>query len=75
MTYYGPQDQESVGQHSLAIVVQFGGPSGNGYMSRRQMSDSFAKLENQGRFEPQRRFGPGIAGAALDMDPRGRSGL
>ena len=50
-TYYGPQDQESVGKQSLAMVVQFGGPSGNGYMSRRQMSDSFAKLENEGRFD------------------------
>lgn len=49
-TYYGPQDQESVGKESLAMVVQFGGPSGNGYMSR-QMSDSFAKLEREGRFE------------------------
>lgn len=50
-TYYGPQDQESVGKDSLAMVVQFGGPSGNGYMSMRQMSDSFAKLEHEGRFE------------------------
>ena len=50
-TYYGPQDQESVGKESLAMVVQFGGPSGNGYMSRRQMSESFAKLEKEGRFE------------------------
>lgn len=50
-TYYGPQNQESVGNDSLSMVVQFGGPSGNGYMSRRQLSDSFAKLENDGRFE------------------------
>lgn len=50
-TYYGPQDQESVGNDSLSMVVQFGGPCGNGYMSRRQLSDSFAKLENEGRFE------------------------
>lgn len=50
-TYYGPQDQESVGKESLAMVVQFGGPSGNGYMSRRQMEDGYALLQSEGRFE------------------------
>lgn len=50
-TYYGPQDQESVGHESLSMVVQFGGPSGNGYMSRRQMSQSFSRLEQEGRFD------------------------
>lgn len=50
-TYYGPQDQQSVGKDSLAMVVQFGGPSGNGYMSMRQMGDSFDRLQREGRFE------------------------
>lgn len=50
-TYYGPQNQEEVGENSLAMVVQFGGPSGNGYMSLRQLYDGFDKLQPQGRFE------------------------
>lgn len=50
-TYYGPQDQESVGAHSLAMVIQFGGPSGNGYMSKRQMDEGFDQLQAEGRFE------------------------
>lgn len=50
-TYYGPQNQEEVGQESLAMVIQFGGPSGNGYMSKRQMEDGFNKLSAEGEFE------------------------
>ncbi len=50
-TYYGPQDQESVGNQSLSMVVQFGGPSGSGYMSKRQMDASFDKLAELGCFE------------------------
>lgn len=50
-TFYGPQDQESVGKESLAMVVQFGGPCGNGYMSQRQLYDGFDKLQGEGRFE------------------------
>lgn len=50
-TYYGPQDQESVGDTSLAMVIQFGGPSGSGYMSKRQMEEGFDLLQKDGRFE------------------------
>ena len=50
-TYYGPQVQQDVGQTSLAMVVQFGGPCGNGYMSRQQMQDGYASLSALGRFE------------------------
>ncbi len=50
-TYYGPQVQQEVGHTSLAMVVQFGGPCGNGYMSRQQMQDGFTKLSAVGKFE------------------------
>ena len=50
-TYYGPQVQQEVGQKSLCMVVQFGGPSGNGYMSRRQLEEGHAKLTQFGRFD------------------------
>ena len=50
-TYYGPQNQEEGGKDSLSMVIQFGGPSGNGYMSKRQMNDTFDKLASEGRFE------------------------
>jgi hypothetical protein len=50
-TYYGPQNQEEVGRNSLAMVIQFGGPSGNGYMSRNQLETGFAQLKAVGDFE------------------------
>ena len=50
-TYYGPQNQEEVGETSLAMVIQFGGPSGNGYMSKRQLDEGFDKLAAVGQFE------------------------
>lgn len=50
-THYGPQNQEEVGRSSLAMVIQFGGPSGNGYMSRRQMEEGFVTLKESGEFE------------------------
>ena len=50
-THYGPQDQHEVGQSSLSMVVQFGGPSGNGYMSRRQLFDGQRELATVGTFE------------------------
>lgn len=50
-TYYGPQNQEEVGKDSLTMVIQFGGPSGNGYMSMRQLNDGVDKLEAEGRLE------------------------
>lgn len=50
-TYYGPQDQEVVGASSLAMVIQFGGASGNGYMSQRQLLEGQEQLQMQGQFE------------------------
>ncbi len=50
-TYYGPQNQKEVGKTSLAMVIQFGGPSGNGYMSLRQLFEGFDRLQTEGRFE------------------------
>jgi len=49
--HYGPQDQELVGRSSLAMVIQFGGASGNGYMSQRQARQAQRELEAHGRFE------------------------
>lgn len=50
-TYYGPQDQSLVGASSLAMVIQFGGASGEGYMSQRQLFDGQAQLQASGKFE------------------------
>ena len=50
-TYYGPQRQEEVGESSLSMVIQFGGPSGSGYMSQRQLFENFDKLASEGTFE------------------------
>jgi hypothetical protein len=50
-TYYGPQDQALVGSASVAMVIQFGGASGNGYMSARQMLEAQQRLESAGRFD------------------------
>lgn len=50
-TYYGPQNQEEVGDNSLAMVIQFGGPSGNGYMSQHKLYEGFDKLQAEGCFE------------------------
>jgi len=50
-TYYGPQDQQLVGATSLSMVIQFGGPSGNGYMSLSQLRTGFAQLAQEGSFE------------------------
>jgi len=50
-TYYGPQDQEEVGKQSLTMVIQFGGPSGNGYMSMGQHDENARQLRAHGDFE------------------------
>lgn len=50
-THYGPQDQELARQSSLAMVIQFGGASGNGYMSLRQLQEGQERLQQKGRFE------------------------
>lgn len=50
-TYYGPQDQEEVGKQSLTMVIQFGGPSGNGYMSMGQHDENARQMRAEGDFE------------------------
>jgi hypothetical protein len=47
-TYYGPQTQED---EALAIVLQFGGASGQGYLSRADVMRGTKDLESYGRFE------------------------
>ncbi len=46
--YYGPQDSEIA---STGVVLQFGGPSGEGFVSFRQMAEAFEALKQQGKFE------------------------
>lgn len=50
-TFYGPQNQKEVGKQSLTMVIQFGGPSGNGYMSMGQHDDNAKLLKQHGDFE------------------------
>jgi len=50
-TAYGPQNQELVGSTSLAMVIQFGGASGNGYMSQRELFEGQERLRVFGDFE------------------------
>jgi len=50
-THYGPQNQELVGKGSLAMVIQFGGASGNGFMSPRQLFEGQEKMRAFGAFE------------------------
>jgi len=50
-THYGPQNQELVGKGSLAMVIQFGGASGNGFMSPRQLFEGQEKMRAFGTFE------------------------
>ena len=50
-TPYGPQNQAEAGEKALSMVVQFGGPSGNGYMSKRQLFEALEKLRSHGAFE------------------------
>jgi hypothetical protein len=46
-TYYGPQSSSS---RSLTLVLQFGGASGNGYMSTEQYDRAAAELRQLGTF-------------------------
>ncbi len=50
-THYGPQNQELVGAASLAMVIQFGGAAGHGYMSQRQLFEGQERLRVYGDFE------------------------
>jgi hypothetical protein len=46
-TYYGPQSSSS---RSVTLVLQFGGASGNGYMSPEQYDGAAAELRTLGTF-------------------------
>jgi len=46
--YYGPQTQK---QGLRLINLQFGGASGNGYLSKRQRQEAYAALAKRGKFE------------------------
>ena len=46
--YYGPQS--STGSNVVA-VVQFGGPSGSGYLSQRQVDAAYAEMKKFGVFD------------------------
>src|SRR6516162_575955 len=48
-TRYGPQ--KSIDSRTLTLVLQMGGPSGNGYMSEREFQRGLTELKAQGRFE------------------------
>ena len=57
--YYGPQ---SSANDTLAAVLQFGGVSGNGYLSAQQVNDGMEALQTVGKFKNgvfRRREGPG----------------
>lgn len=46
--YYGPQSADGSG---TTAVLQFGGASGQGYLSRRQVAEGRVALEKMGKFE------------------------
>ena len=45
---YGPQTSEAT---AMTIVLQFGGPSGSGYLSRAEVNAGMAELRKTGTFE------------------------
>jgi hypothetical protein len=45
--FYGPQSAEG---EALVLVLQFGGPSGSGYMSEDELQSSVAELNKVGEF-------------------------
>jgi hypothetical protein len=46
--YYGPQSCKGA---NLAAVVQFGGPSGSGYLAQRQVDAAYAEMKKFGSFD------------------------
>ena len=46
--YYGPQTQDA---EAMTFVLQFGGASGQGYLSRNEVTQGMKDLESLGRFE------------------------
>jgi len=49
--FYGPQDQD---EPAITLALQFGGASGQGFMSYRQLGDGHVALQAKGRFEAGR---------------------
>jgi hypothetical protein len=47
-TYYGPQTSEG---EATTFVLQFGGSSGQGYLSRQEVNQGMAELRKSGTFE------------------------
>ena len=45
---YGPQTSEAT---AMTIVLQFGGPSGSGYLSRKEVNAGMTELRKTGAFE------------------------
>lgn len=46
--YYGPQHSD---ESNLTVILQAGGPSGNGYLSAAQEGAAIAEMQTIGRFE------------------------
>ena len=46
--YYGPQHAD---ESNLTVIMQCGGPSGNGYLSAAQEAAAIAEMQTFGRFE------------------------
>jgi hypothetical protein len=46
--YYGPQSSSGP---NLVVVVQFGGPSGSGYMSQEQVDATYEEMKQFGTFD------------------------
>ena len=46
--YYGPQSSKGA---NLVVVVQFGGPSGSGYLSQRQVDAAYEAMKQFGTFD------------------------
>jgi len=46
--YYGPQTSTGA---NIVAVVQFGGPSGSGYLSQRQVDSAFEEMKEFGSFD------------------------
>jgi hypothetical protein len=49
--YYGPNTGDSEDKPNTVALCQFGGPSGSGYLSQRELYEAAAEMETLGRFE------------------------
>jgi hypothetical protein len=69
--HYGPQAQEPNGD-CVGLIVQFGGASGHGFMSQRQLREGFKTLSQVGTFKEGIFHATDAAGA--EGTTRGRDG-